>query len=475
LLANYLPRWWSHQFYVQDDWRVARNLTLSIGVRYSYESPASTKWGFNSEFSPTTVDPLTGLMGAITHPKGALYKSDKNNFAPRLGLSWNFRPNFVFRGSFDVFTVDVMPQIGQEEYIATAQVQQPPGNPFPAFYLSQGPGSFTYPINSATNTANYFGTNYSARNATYIDPNLRNPYTMTWSGGFQWAFKPNQLAELVYQGSAGVALVPGAVNMNVLPQSIFTSTNTTLLNTVYANSQAYLDYPQFGTINFLSNFGHNTYHGLTARAERRFSNGLSYSIIFTWSKNIAGTAGSGEQFYDWALTKGPATTDYTYLFTPMATYDLPVGRHRKFLNRSTRGGYLMDLFLGGWTLTTIQSLRSGLPVTFTMAGSPYRYLPGQTLPNVVLGQSINVPNYSVGSISGRNPARIRFSISTLFPTPGILPRAISAWESRVRAESGGRNGPYRRVGRIGSDSRSSCAEMRITIFRRPVLSRTRTR
>jgi len=398
LLANYLPRWWSHQAYVQDDWRVARNLTVAIGVRYSYESPANTKWGIKSEFNPTVVDPLTGLMGAITNPKGTIYRSDRNNFAPRLGMSWNFKPNFVFRGSFDMFTVDVLPQLGQDNYLATAQVQQAPGNPYPAFYLSQGPGPgpIVYNINPATNTANYVGTNYSARTATYIDPNLRNPYVMTWSGGVQWAFLPNQLAEVVYQGSAGVGLVPGSVNMNVLPLSIFTSTNTTLLNTVYANSQAYLNYPQFGNISYTSNFGHSTYHGLTTRVERRFSNGLSYTFLFTWSKSLTGTAGSGEQFYNWALTKGLASSDYKFLFTPQATYDLPFGKHRRFLNKNTTTGYIMDLFFGGWTLTTIQSLRTGLPVNFTMAGSPNKYLPGQTVPNIVAGQAINVPNYSVG-------------------------------------------------------------------------------
>ena len=69
LLADYLPRWWSHQFYFQDDWRVSHNLTLSLGVRYSYEQPANTKWGLKSEFNPSVVDPLTGLMGAITNPQ----------------------------------------------------------------------------------------------------------------------------------------------------------------------------------------------------------------------------------------------------------------------------------------------------------------------------------------------------------------------------------------------------------------------
>jgi hypothetical protein len=43
--------------------------------------------------------------------------------------------------------------------------------------------------------------------------------------------------------------------------------------------------------------------------ERRFNEGLSYNFLFTWSKNLAGTAGTGWQYYNWALTKGPTTND----------------------------------------------------------------------------------------------------------------------------------------------------------------------
>ena len=58
LESNYLPRWWTHQFFVQDDWRARRNLTISLGVRYSYETPAATKYGTKSEFDPNAIDPL---------------------------------------------------------------------------------------------------------------------------------------------------------------------------------------------------------------------------------------------------------------------------------------------------------------------------------------------------------------------------------------------------------------------------------
>ncbi len=82
----------------------------------------------------------------------------------------------------------------------------------------------------------------------------------------------------------------------------------------------------------------------------------------------------------------------------------------------------MDLLLGDWTATTIQSLRTGLPVTFTMAGSPYKYLRGETEPNIVPGQVINVPNYSVGPNlwpqSNQNP----FFNSRRFARLGALPR-----------------------------------------------------
>jgi hypothetical protein len=288
LLSNYLPRWWLNQFYFQDDWRIRPGLTLSLGVRYSYESPVSTQHNQQSEFNPNVVDPVTGMMGAITNPARSIYKGDKHNFTPRVGVAWNFRPKWVFRGSFGMFTVDAVPEAGQDNYIATANVQQVSGNPYPAFYLSQGPGPVVYNQNG-NGTANYVGTNYSARTATYIDPNLRNPYTMTWSGGFQYEFKPNYLAELVYQGSGGVGLL-GTANINVLPLSIYQSTDTTLLNTVYANTQAYLRFPQFGTITETSNFGHSTYNALVSRLEHRFSSGFSANFLFTYAKNITGGA-----------------------------------------------------------------------------------------------------------------------------------------------------------------------------------------
>ena len=402
LLANYIPYWYLHQAYVQDDWRLRRGLTVSVGVRYSYETPTQTGHGQKSNFDPLATDPLTGLPGAIVHPKGSVYGSDKNNFTPRIGVAYNFRPNWVFRGSFGMFTADTVQTVGQDEYMAQAVVQQQSGSPLPAFYLSQGPGPINYKIDPSTQTAVYAGTNLSQRNVTYIDPHLRNPYTMNYSGSFQWEFRPNYLAELIYQGSSGVALL-GTTNINVLPRSIYNSTDTTLLNTVYANTQPYLAYPNFGQINETSNFGHSTYNAFVAHLQHRYSSGLSANFIFTYSKNLVGGAGGdqnlpagkngGYEYYNWALTKSVATSDQKFQFVNSVTYELPFGKGRRFAN----GGGIVDQVIGGWQLLTIQSIRSGLPVGFTLAGSPNKYLPGQGYaPNVNPGTQINVPDYSIG-------------------------------------------------------------------------------
>ena len=121
-----------------------------------------------------------------------------------------------------MFTVDNMTELGQDEYMATAAVAQPPGSPYPAFRLSQGPGNVVYPINPTTHTSSYVSTtgNYNARTATYIDPNLRNPHTMSWASRLQYQLTTNAIVEAVYQGSYGYNLInPSPVNIDLLPPS----------------------------------------------------------------------------------------------------------------------------------------------------------------------------------------------------------------------------------------------------------------
>jgi hypothetical protein len=161
---------------------------------------------------------------------------------------------------------------------------------------------------------------------------------------------------------------------------------------VFANSQSYLPYTQFGAINYLTNAGHSTYHSLIGRMQHRFSSGFSANFLFTYSKNLAGGATSGYNYYDWSQTKAIVGSDQKLQWVNQVNYDLPFGKGRRFLNHNS----FLDQVIGGWTVLTIQSIRSGLPVTFSSSGSPNKYLPGEGGLNIVPGQKVNVDNYSLG-------------------------------------------------------------------------------
>jgi len=422
-LATWLPRWWSNAAYIQDDWKPIRNFTVNFGLRWSYESPYTTKYGQQSEFDPTATDPVTGRSGAIVHHPGGLTRSHWKNFQPRIGVAWNFRPKLVFRGNFGIITQDLfITSLGQnfEEYFATASVQPPVGDPRPAFRLSQGPGPVGFKI-APDGSAPFVGSNYSNRNASWLDPNIRSPYIMNWSGGIQWEFLNNLLLETTYQGSAGVGLLNNW-DINAIPLNI--STDYATLDNIRRNAQNYKPYPQFGSIQMYSNFGHNTYHSATVRLERRYSSGLFVTGFYTWSKNLtdadADGSVSGVTYYDRRLEKARSNFDVSHRFVGTMVYELPYGKGRRWGNR---GGF-SDWVLGGWEVMFSQTIQSGTPITVTFAGAPstpyapgepYAWLPMQQRPNQILpNDQAMTPDWSIG------PNRLPFSAQNPYLNPAAF-------------------------------------------------------
>ena len=401
--ATWLPRWSHHAWYVQDSWKALPNLSVEVGVRWSYETPFRTKWGQQSQFDPSATDPISGLRGAILHPEGALAKRDLNNFQPRLGWAWNFHPKLVFRGNFGLMTVDLLTNaVDQnfEEYFATAVTQSLPGDPRTVFRLSEGPPSITF-ITNRDGSVPFQGANYSGRRASWYDPGMRMPYTMNWSGGIQYQFSDSWLMETLYQGSAGVGLLNNW-DIDAIPLDI--SKDPAELDRIFRFAQDYKPWPQFGQVQHYSNYGHSTYHGVTLKVEKRYSRGLTLNAFYTFSKTINdydddGTA-TGITFYNRALEKGRASYDTTHRFIGVFTAELPFGRGRKFLNV---GGW-KDKLLGGWNLLVTQTLQSGPPMTVTFAGSAFNYLPGARIPNLVLPRNrAQVQDWEIG------PNRFPFS------------------------------------------------------------------
>ena len=388
--ATWLPQWWSHAWYVQDTWRPVRNVTLELGLRWTYESPFQTKYGQQSQFDPTARDPLTGLPGAIVHTSGALAKKDLNNFQPRLGLAWTLSPKLVFRSSFGITHSDLFTNgLNQnfEEYLATASIQPPVGDPSHVFRLSQGPPAYNFNL-ASDGSVPFVGTNYGGRNASWYDPNMRLPYVMTWSGGLQYQLTNTVMLEARYQGSAGIGLLNNW-NVNVVPLDI--SNDPARLQQIFQNYQNFRPYPQFSSINHYSNYGHNTYHGGTWRVEKRYSSGITLNTFYQWSKTMNEAdddgAASGITWYNRRLEKARASYDIQHRLVSVFTWDLPFGKNRKWMS----GGGWKDWLFGGWDGAWTQTYQSGPPVTVSFAGSPFNYLQGNSRPNMILPDSQAIP------------------------------------------------------------------------------------
>jgi len=426
--ATWLPRWWSHAFYGQTTWRPRRNLTLELGLRWSYESPFSTKYGQQSQFDPNTTDPLTGRRGAIVHGKGLLANRDLNNFQPRVGLAWNLHPRVVFRSSIGTYAVDLYTNgIGQnfEEYIATANVQSPPGDPRHAFLLTQGPGNINFNT-VADGSVPFQGSNFGGRGASWFDPNMRLPYVAMWSGGFQVQLSGSWLLDAQYQGSSGVGLLNNW-DMNVVPLNI--SSDLATLTNVFAAVQNYKPYPHFGSIQHFANYGHNSHHSGTLRFERRYAQGMTLNAFYQLGKTINNGDDdggmSGITFYNRSLEKARASYDIRHRFVGVFTYELPFGKGRRFMN----SGGAKDYILGNWGMAWTQTFQSGPPVNITAAGGP-RYLPGQIRPVALApAEQMVVDNYSVGNrfpLASQNQYynQSAFGYAPQFTAAGMIGRNI---------------------------------------------------
>jgi hypothetical protein len=260
---------------------------------------------------------------------------------------------------------------------------------------------------------------------------MRNPYVLNWNGSIQYQLSPTYLLEMMYQGSAGVGLVE-RWQYNTFPTD-FAANDTALRSRVFAAAQNYRPFPNFGSVNIRSNFGHSTYHAGTVKLEKRMSKGLTFSTFYTLSKAIDSqdndNDGSGvAPLSNRGLEKARAGFDRTHRFIGYTTYELPFGKGKQFMSG---GGWKQTLF-GGYEIAWIQTIESGNPLTFDFAGSPNNYYPtyvGNRRPDLVSQPSL-LPNW--GDVGGdrfnqanRNPVISinNFAYPAAF-TPGNAGRNI---------------------------------------------------
>lgn len=421
-----------HQFawYVQDDWKATKKLTLNLGLRYDVSIPRTDRHNRQNWFDPAIPLPLS-VPGFGTLYGGEVFASssqrhivdtDWSDIQPRFGFAYRIWPLTVIRGGYGIYysqprsgATGVAPYGSQgfNQYTSAITTYNNDGatpylrlnNPYPNG-LIQPPGNSLGVMNDVG-----YGANGPLRNM------IATPYEQSWSFGVEHQIPWNTLLDFIYAGKKGTHLYfSGANYINHLGPQIegYSSDQindlTTMVNNPFAavitdpNSylsspqieQYYLQlpYPQFpgGVTTDAWPIATSIYHSLQISAEKRYSNGLQFLASWVWSKSIDDASapddnttwlGSFTSLQDpnkpW-LERSLSTFDIPNVFQFSYTWELPVGHGRAFLSGMPG---VLGAVLGGWKTTGIWRVAGGRPLAFsTYDGTP---LPtyGTQRPNVV--------------------------------------------------------------------------------------------
>jgi Carboxypeptidase regulatory-like domain/TonB dependent receptor len=377
------------QFYfVQDDYKIAPTLTLNVGLRYEYATPPREADNRFANFDPETATMIFATDGGTF--ERALIHPDRNNIAPRFGFSYTPASRLVLRGAYGVFYTHTVRQ-GREgllgfnpPYLVDNLLQTSVSGaaavaPAAPFRLVNGyPAGLLDPDSLATTVQ---------RRAQ--DPNQRTPYVQQYNLGIQYELLKDLVLDIAYVGNKGTKL-NGFRNLNQ---------REVIDNPDGSQSAGARPYPAWGDIQWMENRVSASYNSLQARAEKRFSRGLAALVSYTWGKALTGapdhisTSGGGagvdtgtfrepQDGNNLRAERGLAEFDVKHRFVASYIWELPFGRNRRFGADWSR---MVDAFLGGWQLTGIHALQSGLGLTATIAGSSVLTIGGErrARPNLV--------------------------------------------------------------------------------------------
>ena len=373
--GNY-PNFWGGsgtfwEFYGQDDWRATEKLTLTLGLRYQYMPWLTPYLGQGAGFDPTQSAPiivssntdsvnlnaqpdaavgvaiLAGLIQTThqAHLPFTVTNVSRDLFGPRLGFAWRpFGEKTVIRGG-----------IGQYYQIESTNVR---------LNFNFLPFDFTQTVNATAGvvptrtTADFFqgqafGAGLTPANTPLSWAPLPEHAKMAadahWSFGIETQLPAGMVVDANYVGSSGRHL-PGGLNINdPTPATGAIQPRRPLTN--------------FGTINYNVQNGSSIYHSFQGSVHKRMSNGLYYTLSYTFSKNID----RGQQVEmggDGYLTKYLDGANIPQILTVALGYKLPFGRGERFMNKANP---FVNAVLGGWQYESINNFRSGVPWTPTVS------------------------------------------------------------------------------------------------------------
>jgi hypothetical protein len=384
--------------YVQDDWRILRNLTASIGLRYEYQTPWSEEDDQLTFFDPQAIEPLTGRPGVLRlvgRDGASRYQTDpdRNNFAPRLGLAWHFTEAMVARAGYAILYYpgsggigSAPSDLGEGGFLTTTNVNL---------------GQLPTPLLGALNTpppgaslANPFTAGYFVPPATQVGGgittafrDLVTPSGQVWNVSLQRRLPGQMIVEAAYVGSrhrniwSNVArnaipsehLSQGTALNNAVPNPFFgiiRSGDAALTGRTTTATQLLRPFPQYtGITRFRDSVGDSWYHGLTLRLEKHSASGLTCQATYTFSKEIDTVPERfGARVSQGIVDPGNldrarsvADDDRTHVATMNFIWEVPVGPGRRWASR----GWVAQA-IGGWRLSGIGLLATGRPLVVTV-------------------------------------------------------------------------------------------------------------
>jgi hypothetical protein len=333
----------SYNFFGNDAFRVRPWITLTAGLRYEYNSPP-----VDTRNRATLYDPATGTtvqVGTNGIPRGG-YDSDRNNFAPRVGLAWTVGKSgtTVLRAGYGIYYDQSPLAPGEGLYFNAPFYNLGLFVPLPGLPISLSdpfPASYPFPLPVSAFT---------------FQRDLRTAYVQQWNLNVQQQLGRSRVFELAYAGSKGTKLLT-ARDINQ-PQP------STRVPNLRPN-------PFFDDITEEGSFANSSYHSLQARMEQRLDFDLSFFASYTYSKSIdnasgffssAGDPNFPQNSYDLSAERGRSNFDLRHRFSLSYSYDLPFGRGRAFL--SDRGW--ISSVLSGWQSYGVISLQTGFPFTVAL-------------------------------------------------------------------------------------------------------------
>jgi len=347
--------------YIRDRWTIGDNLTLDYGTRWEY-FPIPTRPDRGIErYDPTTGKVLLCGVGDI--PKDCGIKVSKKLFAPRVGMAYRIGEKWVTRAGYGLTNDPYMAlELVRANYPILIQVRgDSPDGLTPAGTFEEGIPAIQVP--AAGNGVLDIPSDYAWGG---YPEDLHRGYIQSWNVAVQRELPWKMTGEIAYVATHTTRQF-GFVDINA-GQTIGAGDDGKPLLQKFGRTASTV---------FLQPVGRGNYNALQARLNRRFADGLSLGINYTWGKGMSDNENSSFQPAIQATAYmnrnyAPIGSDRTHNLGITSVWQLPFGPGRAHLTEGVAGA-----ILGGWQVNNLVSIMSGVPFTIFADGTSLN-LPGST-------------------------------------------------------------------------------------------------